>query len=142
MIPSRSPTKVHKKRRPLIFIQQTPYFLQRKYGEWQPLPFSIKPAHKVEIQTLKKILRAHNHENSQHSDKPIGICNCDTLESTIVQIRHNHQEEQDADTDVFGPNHELLTGFATENHLVEQEQYMSTVECRNRQDVHEGEDDG
>ncbi|MBQ7196273.1 MAG: C69 family dipeptidase [Synergistaceae bacterium] len=57
--------------------------------EWQPLPFSIKPAHKVEIETLKKILRAHNHENSQHSDKPIGICNCDTLESTIVQIRHN-----------------------------------------------------
>ena len=56
--------------------------------QWHPLPFSIKPAHAVDIETLKKILRAHNHENSQHSDKPIGICNCDTLESTIVQIRH------------------------------------------------------
>jgi len=56
--------------------------------EWQPLPFSIKPAHPVGIETLKKILRSHNHEDSKHSDKPIGICNCDTLESTIVQIRH------------------------------------------------------
>ena len=59
--------------------------------DWQPLPFSIKPAHKVSIETLKKILRAHNFdkEETQHFDKPIGICNCDTLESTIVQIRHN-----------------------------------------------------
>ena len=55
--------------------------------EWHPLPFSIKPTHAVDVETLKKILRAHNHEASKHSDKPIGICNCDTLESTIVQIR-------------------------------------------------------
>ena len=56
--------------------------------EWQPLPFSIKPAKLVDIETLKKILRAHN-EGLHHFDKPIGICNCDTLESTIAQIRHN-----------------------------------------------------
>ena len=56
-------------------------------NQWHPLPFSIKPAKLVEIETLKKILRSHNHEDSQHFDKPIGICNCDTLESTIVQIR-------------------------------------------------------
>lgn len=56
--------------------------------EWQPLPFSIKPAKKVDIETLKKILRAHN-DNLYHFDKPIGICNFETLESTIAQIRHN-----------------------------------------------------
>ncbi len=55
-------------------------------NEWKSLPFSIKPAHKVEIETMKKILRSHNDEKPEHFDKPIGICNCDTLESIIVEI--------------------------------------------------------
>ena len=57
--------------------------------EWQPLPFSIKPANKVSVDTLKKILRAHNEGSTSHFDKPISICNIDTLESTIVRIRFN-----------------------------------------------------
>ncbi|MBQ9419503.1 MAG: C69 family dipeptidase, partial [Synergistaceae bacterium] len=57
--------------------------------DWQPLPFSIRPTRNVSVETLKKILRSHNDENYQHFDKPISICNCDTLESTIAQIRHN-----------------------------------------------------
>ena len=57
--------------------------------EWQPLPFSIKPAERVGVSTLKKILRAHNEGSTSHFDKPISICNIDTLESTIVQIRYN-----------------------------------------------------
>ena len=63
--------------------------------EWQPLPFSIRPAHLVSVNTLKKILRSHyrdeseNEKNNPHFSKPLTICNCDTLESTIVQIRHN-----------------------------------------------------
>ena len=54
--------------------------------EWQSLPFSIKPAKKVDVNTLKKILREHHNG---HFEKPISICNCDTLESTIAQIRYN-----------------------------------------------------
>ena len=57
--------------------------------KWQPLPFSIKPSKKVGIKTLKKILRSHNEEPNDHFSKPISICNIDTLESTIVQIRYN-----------------------------------------------------
>ena len=67
--------------------------LQQK---WESLPFSIKPAHKVTIETLKKILRTHfedtssySHEGNPHFSKPLTICNCDTLESTIAEIRHN-----------------------------------------------------
>ena len=57
--------------------------------EWQSLPFSIKPAQKVGIETLKRILRSHNETPNDHFSKPISICNIDTLESTIVQIRYN-----------------------------------------------------
>lgn len=64
---------------------------------WEPLPFSIKPAHPVNIETLKKILRLHFDgtssykagENSPHFTKPLTICNAETLESSIFQIRHN-----------------------------------------------------
>ncbi len=65
--------------------------------DWEPLPFSVKPAHKVSINMLKKILRTHfedtssykSGENTPHFQKPLTVCNIDTLESTIVQIRHN-----------------------------------------------------
>ena len=63
--------------------------------EWEPLPFSIKPAHKVNIATLKKILRTHyegtssnkSEGNTPHFDSPLTVCNIDTLESTIAEIR-------------------------------------------------------
>ncbi|MBQ7594955.1 MAG: C69 family dipeptidase [Synergistaceae bacterium] len=66
-------------------------------SEWQPLPFSIKPAYKVTIPTLKRILRTHYEGTSSdksngktpHFMKPLTVCNIDTLESTIIQIRHN-----------------------------------------------------
>ncbi|MBQ7734175.1 MAG: C69 family dipeptidase [Synergistaceae bacterium] len=62
---------------------------------WEHLPFSIKPAHRVNLATLKKILRTHfegtNSDNSggstPHFMKPLTICNIDTLESTIIQVR-------------------------------------------------------
>ena len=64
---------------------------------WEPLPFSIRPAHPVSIETLKKILRNHFDgtssykagEKSPHFTKPLTICNAETLESSIFQIRHN-----------------------------------------------------
>ena len=54
---------------------------------WQGLPFSIKPAQKVSVDTMKTILRAH--EANPHFSKPLTICNTETLESTIIQIRSN-----------------------------------------------------
>lgn len=55
--------------------------------QWQGLPFSIKPAKKVTIDTLKTILRAN--DKNPHFSKPLTICNTETLESTIIQIRSN-----------------------------------------------------
>lgn len=65
--------------------------------KWESLPFSIKPSRKVTIETLKKILRTHfegtssysSDSDNPHFSKPLTVCNCDTLESTIAQIRHN-----------------------------------------------------
>ena len=54
---------------------------------WQGLPFSIKPAKKVSISTMKAILRSHDKDS--HFSKPLTICNTETLESTIIQVRHN-----------------------------------------------------
>lgn len=64
---------------------------------WEPLPFSIKPAHPVNIDMLKRILRTHFEgtssynagEGSPHFAKPFPVCNSQTLESSIFQIRHN-----------------------------------------------------
>lgn len=55
--------------------------------EWQGLPFSIKPAKRVSIDTMKAILRSHDKDS--HFSKPLTICNTETLESTIIQVRHN-----------------------------------------------------
>ncbi|MBQ9433429.1 MAG: C69 family dipeptidase [Synergistaceae bacterium] len=53
--------------------------------QWQGLPFSVKPAQKVSVDTMKAILRAH--DANPHFSKPLTICNTETLESTIIQIR-------------------------------------------------------
>lgn len=54
---------------------------------WQGLPFSIKPAKKVNVDTMKAILRSH--DKNPHFSKPLTICNTETLESTIIQLRPN-----------------------------------------------------
>ena len=55
--------------------------------EWQGLPFSIKPAKPVNVDTMKTILRSHS--DNPHFHKPLTICNTETLESTIIQLRPN-----------------------------------------------------
>ena len=77
----------------LLDIDLSPLLMK----EWEPLPFSIKPAHPVTIDTLKKILRTHFEgsssytagENTPHFQNPLTVCNAETLESSIFQIRHN-----------------------------------------------------
>ena len=46
----------------LLDIDLSPLLMQ----EWEPLPFSIKPAHPVTINTLKKILRTHFEGSSSY----------------------------------------------------------------------------
>ena len=60
----------------------------------------------------------------------------------VVEVRHHHEQDKYAEAYVFGTNHEFLRGFATGNHLIEQEQHMAAVQGGDGQDVHEGEDDG
>ncbi|MBR1657360.1 MAG: C69 family dipeptidase [Synergistaceae bacterium] len=77
----------------LLDIDLSPLLMQ----EWEPLPFSIKPAHPVSIEMIKKILRTHFEDSSSytagndspHFSKPLTVCNAETLESSIFQIRHN-----------------------------------------------------
>ena len=59
----------------------------------------------------------------------------------IVEIGYNHEQEQDADADIFGTYHEILRRLAARYHLVEQEEHVTTIKCRDGQDVHEGEND-
>lgn len=77
----------------LLGIDLSPLLLK----DWEPLPFSVKPAHPVNIDILKRMLRTHFEDSpsymagkdSPHFQKPLTVCNADTLESSIFQIRHN-----------------------------------------------------
>ncbi len=63
----------------------------------QKIPFSVKPAKKIDIAMLKKLLRNHfEHtaqdsygDNTPHFSKPLTVCNSETLESTIIEFRDN-----------------------------------------------------
>lgn len=62
------------------------------------LPFSVLPPRKIGISDIKKVLRCHfegtssdvSGSNTPHYMKTRPICASTTLESTIVQIRDNH----------------------------------------------------
>ena len=46
----------------------------------------------------------------------------------IVEVCHNHKQEQDANAYVFGPDHKVLAGLAARYHLVQQEQHVAAIE--------------
>ena len=48
----------------------------------------------------------------------------------IVQIGYNHEQYQYAEAGIFGTYHERFARFAPRNHLIKQEKYMASVECR------------
>ena len=58
-----------------------------KWQKWQGLPFSVKPSRKVDVAMMKEILRSH--DGNPHFSEPLTICNTETLESTIIQLRDN-----------------------------------------------------
>lgn len=58
----------------------------------------------------------------------------------IVQIRHNKQQQEDCESHVLCTLHELIARLTTCNYLVEEEEYMTAIQCRNRQDIHECQD--
>ena len=62
-----------------------------KFTENSSLPFSVKPSRKVDVNILKEILRSH-YENVSHFMRPLTICNIDTLESTIIQIKDDPEK--------------------------------------------------
>ena len=59
----------------------------------------------------------------------------------VVEVGDHQQQDEQAEADILCLDHEVLGGFAARDNLVEQEQHVTTVEGRNGQDVHEGEDD-
>ena len=59
----------------------------------------------------------------------------------VVKIGNDHEQDEDAETNVLGVEKELLRRLAPRNHLVDEEENVASVECGDRQDVHEGEDD-
>ena len=53
----------------------------------------------------------------------------------------HHQTHQQEETNRNGFFHELIAHFAAGNDFPQEEYHITAIECRNRQEVHEGEDD-
>lgn len=72
--------------------------LGRKLDIEADLPFSVKPPRKIGVEDVKKVLRCHfegtpddvSAGETPHYMKTRPICAASTLESTVVQIRENH----------------------------------------------------
>ena len=60
----------------------------------------------------------------------------------IVEVGEYHEEEEDGHPDILRTEEELVARFAACDNLVKQEQDMSAVKGWDREDIHEGEDDG
>ena len=60
----------------------------------------------------------------------------------VVEICVYHQTEEDNHAGVLCILHELVAGLATGNHFEEQEHKVTSIEGWDREDVHEGENDG
>ena len=60
----------------------------------------------------------------------------------IVEVGEYHEEEEDGHPDILRTEEELVARFAACDNLVKQEQDMSAVKGWDREDIHEGEDEG
>ena len=59
----------------------------------------------------------------------------------IIEISPDEQGKQQEHTYHLCPFEEFITRLTTSDNLVKQEQYMSTVESRNRQNIHKRKND-
>ena len=59
----------------------------------------------------------------------------------IVQVGYHQQQDENTETYILGTLHELIARLAASNHLVKEEEHMTTIQCRNRQDVHKRQND-
>jgi dipeptidase len=83
---------VHRHRRGLEIL------LEREVDPEAGLPFSAKPSRKIGVEDIEKVLRCHFEDTPQdvsggdtpHFMRTRPICVATTLESTVVQIRENH----------------------------------------------------
>lgn len=60
----------------------------------------------------------------------------------VVAVRINQQGEQEEHAGDLRIFEELVARLAAGNHFIDQEHHMSAVQCRDRQYVHKGKDDG
>ncbi|MDR1977430.1 MAG: C69 family dipeptidase [Synergistaceae bacterium] len=88
----RSVRNIHRHRRGLEIL------LDRDVDPAAALPFSVRHTRKIGIEDVKKVLRCHFEDTPQdvsggdtpHFMRTRPICVSTTLESTVVQIRENH----------------------------------------------------
>ena len=45
----------------------------------------------------------------------------------IIEVGNDHQQDEDGESHIFCLDHKVLTGFATRDHLIDQEEYMTAV---------------
>ena len=67
---------------------------------------------------------------------PIYLLHDSEESQNIVQVGYHQQQDENTETYILGTFHELIAWLATSNHLVKEEEHMTTIQCRNRQDVH------
>ena len=60
----------------------------------------------------------------------------------IIEIRPYKKTEEQDHTGHLGILHKLVARFAAGYHLVEEEEHMTTVQCGNRQYIHESQNNG
>ena len=60
----------------------------------------------------------------------------------VVEVGIDHQGEEDDHTYNLYAFHELVARLATGNHLEQEEHEVTTIECGDREDVHESKHDG
>ncbi|MDR2179442.1 MAG: C69 family dipeptidase [Synergistaceae bacterium] len=88
----RSVRNIHRHRRGLEIL------LEKEMDPSAELPFSVKPSRKIGVEDIKKVLRCHFEDTPQdvsgggtpHFMRTRPVCVSTTLESTVVQIRENH----------------------------------------------------
>ena len=65
---------------------------------------------------------------------PIYLLHDSEESQNIVQVGYHQQQDENTKTYILGTFHELIAWLAACNHLVKEEEHMTTIQCRNRQD--------
>ena len=72
---------------------------------------------------------------------PIYLLHDSEESQNIVQVGYHQQQDENTETYILGTLHKLITRLSACDNLIKQEEDMTSIQCRNRQDVHECQDD-